>query len=59
MHKASLTQYCSFFRLTDVVGFGVGAGANILARYAVSVGYIMVSAIDHNVTIVLSHSKFL
>jgi hypothetical protein len=24
------------FRLTDVVGFGVGAGANILARYAVS-----------------------
>ena len=23
------------FRLVDVVGFGVGAGANILARYAV------------------------
>ena len=53
MHKASLTQYCYFFRLTDVVGFGVGAGANILARYAVSVGYIMVSTIEHNITILL------
>ena len=27
----------TFFGLKTVIGFGVGAGANVLARYAVSI----------------------